>query len=315
VLRILLDTDTAGDDTIAIMMAAKAAGARLEGVMINCGNVVFDQEVENALYTLEVAGVSGKVPVYPGARHPLVKEWTTVENIHGKDGMGDSWFPRARQRPSPTHAADAIVEEISSSPGEITLVEIAPMTNLALAIRKDPEIVKKVRHLYFMGGANQYAGNVTPAAEFNFWVDPDAARIVLHSGMPMTMVGWEICMRHGLIGPREYSRIGGMDTAESKFFVSVNRRVRKFMKRERGLDATSCPDSITMAIVLDPGVATDVRKRYVDVDNGDGISRGASLVDEMSVLGRKRNVGVVYSASQDRFRRMLFRMLQGEPVR
>ncbi|HYB45048.1 MAG TPA: nucleoside hydrolase [Nitrososphaerales archaeon] len=313
-LRILLDTDTAGDDTIAIMMALRAANAKLVGVTINCGNIRFDQEVENALYTIQAAGESRRVPVYPGARHPLVKDWSTVENIHGRDGMGNSWFPRAKQRPSRKAAVDAMVDTINSEPGDITLVEIAPMTNLAMAIRKDPSIVRKVKQFYFMGGTNQYLGNVTPAAEFNFWVDPEAAKVVLQSGMPTTMVGWEICMRHGLIGPREYSQIEAMGTKYSDFFIAVNRQVRRFMREERGMDATSCPDSITMSIVLNPKVATDVRKKFVEVDASDGVSRGATIVDHMGVLGRKPNVSVVYDASEARFREMLYGMLRGNRV-
>lgn len=314
VLKILLDTDTAGDDTIAILMALKAKNAKLEGITINCGNIRFDQEVENALYTVEVGGMSGRVPVYPGARHPLLREWDTVEHIHGKDGMGNSNFPKAKQRPEDKHAVDAIIDTINGNPGEITLVEIAPMTNLALALRKDPSIAKKVKHFYFMGGTNQYLGNVTPAAEFNIWVDPDAAKIVLGSGMPTTMVGWEICMRHGLMGPKEYEEIEAMKTRESEFFVAVNRQVRKFMKEERGIDATSCPDSITMSIVLNPEVATAVRRRYVEVDNSEGVSRGATIVDHMGVLRRRPNVQVVYEASELLFRRMLYKMLGGGRV-
>jgi len=314
VLKILLDTDTAGDDTIAIMMALKAANAKLKGITINCGNVRFDQEVENALYTVEVAGMSGRVPVFPGARHPILKDWSTIEQIHGRDGMGNSHFPRARQRPETKHALDAIVETIGSEPGEITLVEIAPMTNLALAIRKDPSIAKKVKHLYFMGGTNQFLGNATPAAEFNFWVDPEAAKIVLDSGMPATMVGWEVCMRYGLIGPREYAEIEAMKTKESEFFVAVNRQVRRFTKKQRGIDATSCPDSITMAVVLNPKVATDVRRKYVDVDTSDGPSRGASIVDDLGVLAKKANASVVYSASEELFRLMLYQVLRGNKV-
>jgi purine nucleosidase len=313
-LKILLDTDTAGDDTIAILMALRASNAKLVGVTINCGNIRFDQEVENALYTIQVGGLSRKVPVYPGARHPLLKDWSTVGFIHGRDGMGNSRFPSARQRPEAKAAVDAIVDTINSEPGEITLVEIAPMTNLALAIRKDPTIAKKVRHFYFMGGTNQYLGNVTPAAEFNFWVDPEAAKVVVHSGMPTTMVGWEICMRRGLIGPSEYAEIEAMGTRESEFFVAVNRQVRRFMREQRGLDATSCPDSITMSIVLNPKVATDVRRKFVDVDTSDGISRGATYVDHLDVLRRSPNVSVVYDASQDLFRSMLQRLLRGKKV-
>jgi purine nucleosidase len=312
--RILLDTDTAGDDAIAMFMALRAKNARLEGVTINCGNVSFDQEVENALYTIQVAGMGGKVPVYPGARHPIIQEWVTVEQIHGRDGMGNSHFPKASQRPEDIHAVDAIIDTVNSNPGEITIVEIAPMTNLALALRKDPAMAKKVRHFYFMGGTNHYLGNATPAAEFNIWVDPDAAKIVLSSGMPTTMVGWEICMKHGMIGTREYEEIEAMKTPESRFFVAVNRQVRKSTKELTGIDATTCPDSITMSIVLNPKVATDVRRRYVEVDNAAGVSRGATLVDERGVFGKKPNVSVVCEASHDLYRRMLYRLLRGEQV-
>ena len=312
--RILLDTDTAGDDTTAMMMALRAADATLEAVTINCGNVDFDQEVENALYTIEVAGMSGKVPVYPGARRPLLRGWETAERVHGDDGMGNSRFPKAGQRPEPKHAVDAIIETINSAPGEITVVEIAPKTNLALAISKDPSIVKKVRRLYFMGGTNQYLGNVTPAAEFNIWVDPEAAKIVFHSGMPTTMVGWEICMRHGLLGAAELESIARSTTKEARFFTAVNSNVRGFMKEVEGVDAISCPDSMTMAMVLNGEVATDVRPKFVDVDCESEMSRGATYVDHLGVLKRKPNMDVVYEASERLFKEMLLRMLEGKPV-
>ncbi|HLQ07247.1 MAG TPA: nucleoside hydrolase [Nitrososphaerales archaeon] len=313
-IRIIHDTDTAGDDATALMMALKASNANLEAVTVNCGNVAFDQEVENALYTIQVAGKSGKVPVYPGARHPLLREWETAESVHGKDGMGDSGFPRAKQRPEQKFAVEAIVDLVNSAPGEITLVATGPLTNIALAVRKDPSFAKKVKRLYFMGGTNQYIGNVTPAAEFNIWVDPDAAKIVFHSGMPTTMVGWEICMRHGLVDRPELDEIAGMSTTEARFFTAVNRRAVEFTKEMEGKDAAPCPDSITMAIVLNPAVATDVRRKFVDVDNESELSRGATYVDHLNILKREPNLEVVYSASERLFKEMLFRMLRGQPV-
>ena len=311
-IKILLDTDTAGDDTTAMLMAMKSSGATLEAVTINCGNVSFDQEVENALYTIEVGGKSDKIPVYPGARRPLLRDWETAERVHGDDGMGNSHFPKAKQRPEAKHAVDAIIELVNSEPGDITLVEIAPMTNLAMAIRKDPSIVKKVKHLYFMGGTNQYLGNVTPAAEFNIWVDPEAAKIVFDSGIPTTMVGWEICMRHSILDPGDLDRIGAMDTREARFFTSVNGQVRKFMKEVEGIDGVSCPDTITIAIVLDQKVATDVRPKRVDVETGGEFSRGATYVDHLGVTRKKPNMKVVYSASESLFKDMLFKMLEGK---
>src|SRR5437867_12584719 len=145
-------------------MALRAKNAKLEALTINCGNVDFDQEVENALYTVEFAGMSGKVPVYPGARHPLLREWTTVEYIHGKDGMGNSSFPKPRQRPERRHAVDATVETVNSNPGEITLVEIAPLTNIAMALRTDPTIARKINELFVTGGTNDHLGSQPRAA-------------------------------------------------------------------------------------------------------------------------------------------------------
>ncbi|MEM0288080.1 MAG: nucleoside hydrolase [Nitrososphaerota archaeon] len=313
-LHLILDTDTAGDDTIAMLMALRASNAKLEAVTINCGNIDFDQQVENALYTIEFAGMSGKVPVYPGARHPLLKDWKTAEYVHGRDGMGNSNFPRAKQRPENRHAVDAIIEAVNAKPGEITIVEIAPMTNLAMALRKDPSIADKVKALYFMGGTNYYQGNVTPAAEFNIWVDPDAAKIVLNSGIPTTMVGWEICMRSGLLDRKEYTEIQRFGTKESEFFMSVNRQVLRFMKRAYGLDAITCPDSITMAIVLNPSIVKSIKQRYVEVDNVSEISRGATWIDELMILKRRPNVNVVYEASHAAFKDMLSRLLMGEKV-
>jgi purine nucleosidase len=313
-IRIVHDTDTAGDDATALMLALKASDAVLEFVTVTCGNVDFDQQVENALYTIEAAGRSGKVPVYPGARHPLIRDWETAENVHGKDGMGDSWFPRAKQRPEQKSAVDAIVDLVSSAPGEITLVATGPLTNIALAVKKDPTIARKVKRLYFMGGTNQYIGNVTPAAEFNMWVDPDAAKLVFHSGMPTTMVGWEICMRHGLVDRPELDEIAAMPTPEAKFFTAINRRAIEFTKEMEGKDAAPCPDSITMAIALNAAVATDVRAKFVDVDNESELSRGATYVDHLEILKKKPNMDVVYAASGKLFKEMLFRMLRGEPV-
>jgi purine nucleosidase len=318
-LQLLIDTDTAGDDTIALLLALKTNKARLEAITINCGNIAFDQQVENALYTVELAGKSGKVPVYPGARHPLLRDWYTVEYVHGKDGMGESYFPKASQRPEKKHAVDEIVDLINDNPGKITMIEQAPMTNMALALRKDPTIARKIGHYYFMGGTNQFLGNVTPAAEFNIWVDPDAAKIVLHSGMPITMVGWEICMKYGLVGSEDYRTIKGFATKESEFFLKVNRVVRRFTRATYGRDATTTPDSITVAIALYNDIATKVLPKYVEVDNESELSRGATIVDHLNVYRKrpflrktKPNVDVVYEASERRFKDVLFKMLKGE---
>jgi inosine-uridine nucleoside N-ribohydrolase len=189
VTRLIVDTDTAGDDVFSLLIALRHPGVAVEAITVCCGNVAFDQEVENALYTVEIAGRAGGVPVYAGCREPLLAEWVGAEYVHGQDGMGDSFFARAKQRPEPEHAVDELVRRIDESPGELTILAQAPLTNLALAVTRDPSIAGKVAHLYVMGGG---VGNITPAAEYNFYVDPEAARIVLNAGFPLTLFTWSL---------------------------------------------------------------------------------------------------------------------------
>src|SRR5690606_35599799 len=158
--------------------------------------------VENALYTIQVANPGYRVPVYKGHNSPMLsfaqKEHKTVENIHGNYGMGDAEFEKAEQRPEEQHAVDFIIETVKANPGEITLFAIATLTNLAIALKKDPTIAADIPNLYVMRGTNNTLGNITPSAEYNFYVDPEAARIVLHAGIPITMISWDICTKYSV---------------------------------------------------------------------------------------------------------------------
>ena len=167
--KIIIDTDTAGDDTIAILTALH--NFDVLGITITGGNVDFDQQIANALYTTQVAGKTD-VPVYPGYSGPIFgnteQNHTTVEDVHGSDGMGDSFFPKPERSAESTHAIDFIIDTINDNPGEVSLLAIAPLTNIAMAIKKDPGITEKIDHLYIMGGTNNALGNIVPAAEYNF---------------------------------------------------------------------------------------------------------------------------------------------------
>jgi len=205
--RLIVDTDTAGDDVFSLLIALRHPRARLEAITVSCGNVRFEQEVENALYTVEMAGRSGEVPVYPGCRKPLVGEWVGAEYVHGNDGMGDCNFPQAKQRPEAEHAVDELVRRINESPGELTILCQAPLTNLATAVSRDPSIAGKVRALYLMGGG---FGNITPAAEYNFFVDPEAAKIVVNAGFPLTLFTWSLTRTHGVFNDDQLARIDAL---------------------------------------------------------------------------------------------------------
>lgn len=310
VKRVILDTDTAGDDAIAILMALKHPNLQLEAITICGGNVAFDQEVENALYTIEVAGHSGQVPVYKGHESPILGKHETVEAVHGRDGMGDSFFDKAVQRPEQEHAVDMIIRKVNENPGEMHLLAIAPLTNIAMALLRDPEIKHKIPHIYIMGGTNNARGNITPAAEYNFWVDPEAARIVLQSGIPITMVGWEMCTRYSIMDDDDHAEIKAINTKGSQFFLDVNRVVMKFNKEVHLLAGTSHPDTLLVAVAADETVMTESNQYFVDVELQGEYTRGYSLVDVERITGREANVRVCEKVDRAKFKKMLFDVLQ-----
>jgi purine nucleosidase len=308
-MQLIIDTDTAGDDCVSLLIALRSPGVTVEAITINCGNVAFEQQVENALYTVQVAGKGGQVPVYAGCDHPLLHPHQTVEYIHGSDGMGDSFFPRAAQRAEREHAVEALERLINAHPGELTIIAQAPLTNLALVVRRDPSITTKVRHLWVMGGTNNALGNVTPAAEYNIWVDPEAARIVFGAGFPLTMVGWEICTRHAVLDAEATAAVEALGTPLARFFMDINRTVRRFTMEQQGLAGTTHPDAIVAAMAIDPTIMTRSGTYHVDVETRGELTRGATVVDLLGTLGRPANARVCLEADGARFRQMLLRTL------
>ena len=310
--RVIIDTDTAGDDTIAILTALHYF--QVEGIMITGGNVQFDQQVENALYTVQVAGKGGQVPVNKGHERPIMglgqKEHRTVEDVHGKDGMGDSFFEKAIQSSEKGHAVDFLIDAVHNNPGEIHLIAIAPLTNIAMAIKKDPTIVSKIPHLYIMGGTNNALGNITPSAEYNFYVDPEAAKIVLHSGIPITMVGWEMCTQYSIMDDSDHEEIEALGTKGAKFFKDVNKVVMRFNKTVHRLNGTTHPDTLLAAVAADEKIMTKSNLYHVDVETVGELTRGYSLVDINNRLERTRNVRVCEAIDRDAFKEMLLDVLK-----
>jgi purine nucleosidase len=309
--RVIIDTDTAGDDTIAILTALHYF--QVEGIMITGGNVQFDQQVENALYTVQVGGKSGQVPVYKGYERPLMglgeKQHRTVEDVHGKDGMGDSFFEKAIQSPSEGHAVDFLIEKAHKYPGDIHLLAIAPLTNIAMAIKKDPTITTKIPHLYIMGGTNNALGNITPSAEYNFWVDPEAAKIVLHSGIPITMVGWEMCTKYSIMDDNDHKEIEALATKGARFFKDVNKVVMRFNKSVHKLNGTTHPDTLLAAVAANEEIMKKSNLYHVDVETIGELTRGYSLVDINNRLERTKNVRVCEAIDRQAFKEMLLEVL------
>src|SRR5438132_10593932 len=216
----LIDTDTASDDAVALIMALRHPEVRVAAITVVAGNVPLEQATRNALYTAELCG--SDVPVYAGAALPLMRDPQHAHWFHGQDGFGDQNYPPPKSRCGREHATDAIISSVAENPG-LTLVTLGPLTNVALAIAREPGIVNDVARCVVMGGNPCCEGNVTPAAEYNMWVDPEAGRIVLRSGMSIELVGWQLCRGEAMLSPDEMAAIRKLDTKLAHFAIDCNR--------------------------------------------------------------------------------------------
>jgi purine nucleosidase len=291
----LIDTDTASDDAVAIIMALRAPDVRVAAITTVAGNVDVKQATRNALYTVELCGAS--VPVYAGAEKPLLREHQSATWFHGRDGLGDHNYPPPQKAAEKLHAADAIIEAVETNPG-IVVVTLAPLTNLALALSKRPDIAAKIGRCVIMGGAPCCEGNVTPAAEYNIWVDPEAARIVLRGGLPIELVGWQLSRGEAVLHDRDISHIREFKTKLADFAIECNSRAREAYKTQTGEYGISLPDPIAMCLTLDPTVGTEWSEHYVDVETHSELTRGMTVVDRLNVADDDRNQTVWASVLQ-----------------
>jgi purine nucleosidase len=285
----LIDTDTASDDAVALIMALRATDARVVAITTVAGNVDVQQATRNALYTVELCGAD--VPVYAGAEKPLLREYQDATWFHGRDGLGDHNYPQPQRSPGESNAVDAIIDAIEANPG-LVIVTLAPLTNLALALAKKPLIAARVGRCVVMGGAPCCEGNVTPAAEYNVWVDPDAARIVMHSGLPVELIGWQLSRGEAVVNESDIAHVLGFNNALAQFAIECNSDARQAYKVQTGEDGICLPDPIAMCIALDPSIGTEWSEHYVDVETQSEVTRGMTVVDRLNVASDERNRAV-----------------------
>lgn len=301
--RFLIDTDTASDDAVALVMALNHPDVRIEAITVVAGNVSLKQGVQNALYTVERCGK--QVPVYEGLEKPLLRPLKTAQYVHGQDGMGDIDLPLSGRRPADGHAVNVIIDTIRRFVGEITLVTLGPLTNVAVALLRDPSTASKVEKCVIMGGIGFGHGNVVPAAEYNVWVDPEAAKIVFESDLPIVMVGWDVSQRFATFNDEEAEKIRSVSPL-GQFCVDIQRCLREFGMNELKLVGFDLPDPIAMAVALDPEVATVTKRLHVAVETRSELTRGATVVDHLGITGQEPNAEVVLEASRERFLRVLY---------
>jgi purine nucleosidase len=271
--RVVIDTDPGVDDALALLLAMCSPELKIEGITAVAGNVPLELTLPNALRMVEIAG-RHDIPVAAGARGPLVRRLVTAAYAHGENGLGGAVFPEPQIKPVAEPAADFIRQIVRKHPGEVTLLTIGPLTNVATALSTDPELASSVRSLVMMGGSLS-GGNITPAAEFNVYVDPEAARIVFQSGIPITMVGLDVTRKTSLTD--EHVRLleaGQTPTSEAAAKIAHNALAHN---REQGLlVGPNMHDSLAIAGFLDTSILK-CKEYYVDVETSGELSAGETL--------------------------------------
>lgn len=295
----ILDTDTAQDDCVAILLGVLDEEAELLGITMVAGNVGFEQQTKNALMTLSVAGVLGDYPVYLGCRRPMVREWVSAENVHG-DGVGGLSMNFEGVSAEAEHGVDALLRITGERPNEVSVVAIGPLTNIAMAVVKDPTFPERVKHLYIMGGSNNARGNITAAAEFNFYVDPDAAKIVFQAGFDITVVPWEpLTVKDAIFSRSQMADISDQGSPVARFFGHVCQTTLEF-DESVGIPGSSHPDSLAVAIMLHPELVVKSAPYAVDIEADSELTRGYSAMS-WGIHGLKPNARVIEKANKDAF--------------
>ncbi len=271
--RVIIDTDPGVDDALALLLAMRSPELKIEGITPVAGNVPLDLTLPNALRMVEIAGRTD-IPVAVGAKAPLVRRLVTAAYAHGENGLGGAVFPDPKTKPVAEPAAEFIRAIVRKYPGEVTLIPIGPLTNIATALNLDAELAGMVRGIVLMGGSLS-GGNITPAAEFNIYVDPEAARIVFQSGIPITMVGLDATRKTSLTE----DHVRTLEAAQnpvSQAAAKIGRNAINHNREQGFLVGPNMHDSLAVAAFLDPSILK-FKEYYVDVETTGELTAGETL--------------------------------------
>lgn len=273
--RLLFDVDTGIDDALALLLAFGRPEVEVVAIGTVAGNVELEKATENTLRVAALAG-RGQTPIAAGCGRPLVQPLETAAHVHGDDGLGNCGLPSPGLRPTGEHAVDQMIRLVRANPGEITLVALGPLTNVAVALRCEPDLPRLVRRLVLMGGAYAAPGNSSALAEFNIYVDPEAARAVFEAGFDATIVPLD-ATNQALLTDEHLAALP--DSPIGRFARDVTRDYMELYFRRRGRRASAMHDPLATAIALDPTLALDAPLLPVTVETGGTWTRGLTIAD------------------------------------
>jgi purine nucleosidase len=236
---------------------------------------------------------------------PLLRKLFTAEFVHGPDGLGNMDLPDPRQQPALGHAVDALIDLFTGSPGQLELITLGPLTNIAMACLKEPRFAPSVKAAYIMGGAGFGPGNITPVAEFNIYVDAEAAAIVFDSGLPLTVIGWDISMGECLLDQQDLARFASIDSPAARFALRCNQRLREFNAERFNRDVLDLPDPTAVAAAIQPDMAETVEVR-ADVETRSEQTYGQLILDTANLSGKPNNARACRRLDPRRFKQLLF---------
>jgi purine nucleosidase len=325
--KLIIDADTGSDDAVALILAYRnLEQSQILGVSVVSGNVPLQQAAINTQYVNELCELL--IPIYKGESKPLTREYkevfssaeaneialsygnlsTSAQHVHGIDGLGDIGL-LPQNISFETDTAQEFYEKALNENDSVDLVTLGPLTNIALLVQNYPDLLHKINHCYIMGGSSNALGNVTKFAEYNFWVDPEAADIVLNSGIPITMIGWDPSLYDAMIDSAKITEIDLLDTKYSKFTNDIQVVLRKMMQEIFGEDGYDLPDPLAMAVFLDQTIIKDSIEVNVRVDTRDGMTRGGCVLDFLNLEPEAHKIRVVQRCHQDKFFELLKKSL------
>ena len=302
--KIIIDCDPGVDDALAIMMAYHHPEIKIEAITTVAGNVGVHLTTANALKVLDVLGAED-IPVFPGAASGFVAVGQNAASVHGEDGLGDAGLPPSRRKVEDEPAALALIRLAKANPGELALIAIGPLTNLALALKLEPDLPSYYQQLVIMGGAYLAQGNTSiPTAEFNIFADPEAAAVVFDNWSELTMVSWEATVAHGL-SKQEYQALFHFENPRSVFLEKISMKVMNFLENVFGTDIFFSADPLAMAVLLESEIVEESIHKFVQVERNGKLTRGMTVVDWMGHSGSAPNVHIITKVNMDRFHELL----------